>query len=253
MNNPGYLPDLTWKEAAEAFAAGGVALLPVGATEAHGPHLPLQNDVYLSLELCARIRAALAADPGAAPAVVLAPIPFAVTEFASGFAGSVSLSPATAKGLLTDVLRGLGRHGVETVALVNSHLEPAHLSILADVAASFPERPRVLFVNHCKKPFALRLSSEFQSGDCHAGSYETSLLLASRFAPLVRTRTLPALKPVWLGLVKQMKRGVPTFEAMGAADAYFGEPSAASAEDGERLWAALVEMWLEAIRDSATG
>ncbi len=240
-----YLPDLTWKEAAAAFGAGAISLLPIGATEAHGPHLPLHTDVYLSLELCERIRLALPSDP---PVVVLAPIAFAVTEFAAGFPGTVSLSPATAKSLLSDVLRSLGRHGVKTVALVNSHLEPAHLSILGEVAAAFPDRPRALFVNHSKKPWALKLSAEFQGGDCHAGSYETSLLMSSRFAPLVRTPLLPGLKPVSLGLVKQMRRGVTTFEAMGASDAYFGEPGVASAEEGERLWAALVEMWCEAIR-----
>ena len=40
---------LTWPEAKELFAADPVALLPVGATEAHGPHLPLDTDVTIAV------------------------------------------------------------------------------------------------------------------------------------------------------------------------------------------------------------
>lgn len=58
-------------------------------------------------------------------------------------------------------------------------------------------------------------------------------------------KTLP---PIKLGLVKQMKQGVTTFGAMGANDAYFGEPAVSSPEHGEILWQTLVEIWLEAIK-----
>ncbi|MBI3843803.1 MAG: creatininase family protein [Planctomycetes bacterium] len=239
-----FVPDLAWTDVAESFAQGAIGLLPIGATEAHGPHLPLQTDVYLSIELCERLRRAL--EPK--PSIVLAPIPFAVTEFAAGFAGTISLSPATSRELFMDVLRSLGRHGLETVALVSNHLEPAHFAILAEVAAAFPEKPRAILVNHSRRPLAQRIPGEFQTGDAHAGCYETSLLLASRFASTVRMERMKTLPPQWLGLVKHIKSGVTTFEAMGAHDAYFGEPAASTAAEGERLWTVLVEIWMEALR-----
>jgi creatinine amidohydrolase len=239
-----FVPDLAWTEVRDAITAGAVGLLPIGATEAHGPHLPLWTDVYLSIELCERLRRAL--EPRRS--LVLAPVTFAITEFAAGFPGTISLSRETSKALFTDVLRSLGGHGMQTVALVSNHLEPAHFAVLAEVAAAFPTAPRALLVNHSKRAFAERIGGEFQTGDAHAGCYETSLLLASRFAHTVRRDAMKSLAPQWLGLVKHLKSGVPTFEAMGATDAYFGDPASSTAAEGERLWKVLVDIWLEALR-----
>ncbi len=238
------LTDLTWREADDLFHKKPLALLPIGAVEAHGPHLPLYTDVLLSIELCERLSKALAPKP----VVILPPVNYAVTNYAAEFAGTISLSPNTAKELLSDIFRSLGRHGIENVALINSHLEPAHIRVLEEVAQDFLERPHVIFTNHCRKPLAQRLSPEFQSGDCHAGCYETSLLLASKSRDLVKKDKMKTLPPIKLGLVKQMKQGVTTFGAMGANDAYFGEPAVSSPEHGEILWQTLVEIWLEAIK-----
>src|SRR5262249_31294755 len=160
------------------------------------------------------------------------------TQFAAGFAGTISVSPETAAGLLDGIAESLGRHGLPRLALVNSHLEPQHIQVLEKVAAAPRERPRVLFVNHCRKPWALELSDEFKSGDCHAGSYETSLLLATPQRDLIdpKFRQLPAAPH---GLVGKMKSGAKTFEGMGAALAYFGQPAGASPEEGEKLWEVL--------------
>ncbi len=255
MSGAVYVPDATYDEVARAFAAGGPALLPIGATEAHGPHLPLHTDVYIALEVCFRVQAALGP---ARPAVVLAPFAFTVTELAKGFAGTVTLRPETARAALAETIESLGRHGARTVALVNAHLEPAHRQVLADVAAAAaaaaaasPDRPpRVVRADHARKPWALRLGDEFVSGDAHAGRYETSLLLASRFASTVRLDRARALPARPLGLLDHMRRGTPSFEAMGAADAYFGDPAAASVEEGERLLAVLVEMWLATLEEA---
>jgi len=238
------LTDLTWREAEDLFHKKPLALLPVGAVEAHGPHLPIYTDVFLSKELCERLAKALAPKP----VFILPPVNYAVANYAAEFAGTISLSPHTARELLSDIFRSLGRHGIENVAIINSHLEPAHISVLEEVAQDFLERPHVIFTNHCRKPLAQRLSPEFQSGDCHAGSYETSLLLASRWKDLVKKEKMKTLPPIKLGLVKQMKQGVVTFGAMGANDAYFGEPAVSTAEHGEILWQTLVEIWQEAIK-----
>jgi creatinine amidohydrolase len=238
------LNELTWPTAKALLENRlTVGLLPIGAIEAHGPHLPLGTDVFLSLELCGRIAQQLDAQR---PCLILPPITFSVTRFAAGFAGTISLNPATAEALLTGVIASLHRHGLQTVALVNSHLEPEHVELLAGIWRKITA-PRLVFVNHCRRPWALELGEEFKSGDCHAGAYETSLLLASRYAEFVNVEAARGLPPVNLGLVSKMKSGVATFEAMGAEQAYFGDPARASTEAGERLWEVLVRMWVEAI------
>ncbi|MCK6485611.1 MAG: creatininase family protein [Phycisphaerae bacterium] len=238
------LERLSWHQARDLLRRPDcVGLLPIGATEAHGPHLPLFTDNYLSDELCQRIAAALR---GRCTCVILPALTTAVTTYAAGFAGSIDLRVETARSLLEDMLSACSRHGPATVALINSHLEPGHIQLLQEAAAAPRDRPRVLFVNHCRKPWALELGNEFKSGDCHAGRYETSLLLASHWADAIDA-TYRQLPPVQAGLVAKMKAGVRAFDEMGADQAYFGEPAQASAEEGERLWSVLVRMWVESI------
>lgn len=236
----GFLPDLPWPEARRQIEAGAVGLLPIGATEAHGPHLPLWTDVYLSLELAFRVRAALPT-----PALVLPPLTLTVTTYAAGFAGSISLTPEAARPWLHGLLDELARHGMQRVALLNSHLEPGHVALLKEAAQR--ETPEVLFVDHCRKPWALELGDEFKSGDCHAGAYETSLMLASRYADKVDMEAASGLEPRFVGLVSHMRQGTKSFEAMGAGEAYFGDPKAATQAQGEAIWEPFVRMWTEAI------
>ncbi|HEY3246500.1 MAG TPA: creatininase family protein [Phycisphaerae bacterium] len=238
------LSELSWP-AAKALLENRltVGLLPIGAIEAHGPHLPLGTDVFLSLELCRRIAQRLDTKR---PCLVLPPITMSVTRFAASFAGTINIRPDIAEALLTDVIAALQRHGLHTLALVNSHLELEHVELLAGIARKITA-PRVVFVNHCRRPWALELGEEFKSGDCHAGAYETSLLLASQYAEFVDAEAARRLPAVNVGLVSKMKAGVGSFEAMGAEQAYFGDPAKASVEEGERLWEVLVRMWVEAI------
>src|SRR5262249_13755823 len=89
-----------------------------------------------------------------------------------------------------------------------------------------------------KKRWAELLGDAFQQGD-HAGAFETSLMMAA--APnLVRERERISLAPME-GLVPALKKGAKTFTEAGGEAAYFGDPTAASAEEGENLFEALVE------------
>lgn len=242
----GFLPDLSWEAAREALAGGAVGLLPIGATEAHGPHLPLGTDVYLSLELCARVRTALEQ-----PALILPPVTLTVTRCAAGFPGTVSLPPEVVGPWLAAYLDGLAESGFARVALVNSHLEPGHVSLLIE-AARRQEGPEVVFVDHCRKPWALELGEEFKSGDCHAGAYETSMMLASRFADRVDVAAAQTLEPRFVGLIRHLREGTTDFTAMGADQAYFGDPAASAIALGESIWSTLTRMWVEALVGGAT-
>ena len=91
------------------------------------------------------------------------------------------------------------------------------------------------------KRWARTLSPEFKSGECHAGRYETSIVMAA--APELVTEALRTrLSPVPISLSENLKAGVMTFEAMGMALAYAGDPASASVEEGEQLVQRLGEM-----------
>ncbi len=246
------LAAMTWEEARDAAGASTVAILPVGAIEAHGPHLPLDTDVIIALAM-ARAGAARVAARGTR-VVVLPPLTYTAAAFAAGFAGTLSLRPETVTATVVDIAAGLTRHGFGLLAVANAHLDPAHLASL-DAAVHVIRRERaiaVAFPNIATKPWALRLSDEFKSGACHAGQFETSIVLAER-PELVRESARIALAPNPTSLSRAIRDGKRTFEEAGGTRAYFGYPAQATAEEGRatvEVLGAILDEAIQAERDA---
>lgn len=222
---------LTWEEARDAAAAGAVALVPVGSTEAHGPHLPLGTDVVIATGVARRAAEKLVAR--GQRAVIFPALAYGVTEFAGGFTGTVSLRPETLRALVVDMARSLHGQGFGPVVLVNHHLEPDHFAAL-HAAAEEAAPARVIVPDHRRKPWALALGEEFCRGGSHAGTYETSLVLAADPGLVRESRTdLPRFE---VDLGKAIRAGARTFLEIGGTRAYFGDPAAATSEQGESLF-----------------
>ncbi|MGH9259111.1 MAG: creatininase family protein, partial [Acidimicrobiales bacterium] len=174
------LAHLTWEEVRDLDRAAAVALLPVGAVEAHGPHLPLGTDVIIAEAMARRAAEKLAAQ--GREAVLLPALAYTAAEFAAGFPGTVSLAPDSVTRAVVEIARSLTRHGFAALALANAHLDPTHrASLAAAVAASTREHLLPVVVpDITRTPWVERLTDEFKSGACHAGQYETSIVLAVR-------------------------------------------------------------------------
>ncbi len=244
------LAAMTWPEARDAFAAGAVAFLPVGATEAHGPHLTLDTDVWIAVGAAQRAAASLERD--GMPALVLPPLAYGVSFFGTAFAGTLPLAAATMTAVVRDVLAGLDRYGCTAAVIVNSHLEPAHATALnagiAAAEAATAGRLRAVFPDLREPRWSALLSEEFRRGARHAGAYETSLML--RDAPdHVRETERAALPPVWIDLPAAIRAGAQTFAEAGATMGYFGDPAAATVAEGEAMFAALAQIYVTALRE----
>jgi creatinine amidohydrolase len=225
---------------------GVIALVPVGSTEPHGPHLGLGTDVIISAAAC--LRACELLDKRGTMLGVIAPaISYGVTDCATGFAGAVSIPAAVLTQYITAVVDGLLASGVRHVCLVNNHLEPAQD---AAVRAVLPGREtKVSYACPLAKKWARTLSAEFKSGACHAGRYETSIVMAA--APELVTEALrQRLAPVPISLSEKLKAGINTFEAMGMELAYAGDPASATVEEGEQLIQRLGEMVVGEVLES---
>jgi creatinine amidohydrolase len=250
-----YFVDLTSPEVA-AIRAGDrtpVLLLPVGAVEPHGPHAPLGTDAIISAGMCRRAVDVLADDP-AVRVLILPPLPYGVTHFAEAFPGAVGVSPSTLRGLVVDLCTGLIDAGLPHVVIVNNHFEPAHVSTLRDaVAGVLDDRGvRIGYLDLVRRRNAARLTEEFRSGECHAGRYETSLVLADR-PELVDTERMRTLPRVPVNLVAAMSAGQHDFVAMGMDQAYCGAPAESTADEGVSTFDTLAELLVAEIRETAAG
>jgi len=224
-------------------------LLPVGATEAHGPHLPLGTDTIIAIAM-ARAGGGRLAAKGIA-GVMLPPLWYSAAPFAAGFPGTLSVSPATVRELVLDVARELTRLEFMALAIANAHLDPAHLGALSEAAerANAEGLLPVAVPDLTRRATAAKLGDEFKSGACHAGRYEGSIVMAER-PELVREDIQKSLAHNPASLSTAIRAGITTFEQAGGPRAYFGWPADANAEEGEATVEILGEILAEAVHEA---
>jgi creatinine amidohydrolase len=237
-------------ESMRALLEGGrrvAALVPVGSVEPHGPHLPLGTDTVISEAAADRAVGLLAARQ--VSAIVAPAVPYGVTHYASGFAGAVSVNEDALQAFLRAVARAWLDAGCAHVCLVNNHLEPEHDATVRRAVAEGFVPGSTSVASPLTRRWARTLSAEFKSGACHAGRYETSLVLAASPAAvdMDAARSLPDLD---ISLSRGIAEGKTTFASMGIERAYTGSPSQASAAEGEALLALLAEMIAGEVSDA---
>jgi creatinine amidohydrolase len=213
---------------------GAVHLLPLGATEPHGPHAPISTDTVISVAICERAAERLA---GEIPVLVLPAMPYGVTRYGSAFPGAVSIAEDTLRSLVTEIAESVG-----PLVLVNSHFEPEQVETLRSTGLPLLDLTR--------RSNAERLTEEFRSGSCHAGRYETSLVLADR-PELVHADRMRDLEERHVDMPAAISAGQTDFLAMGMTQAYSGSPAESSAEEGRETFETLTDMLVELIREVA--
>jgi creatinine amidohydrolase len=234
------LTDLTWEQVRDLDRARAVAILPLGAIEAHGPHLPLGTDTVIA-DAMARAGAERLAQ--SFTTVLLPALSYSAAPFGAGFSGTLSLPAETVSAMLLGLVRELTRHGFAALAIANAHLDPAHLRSIEDLVAR-ARNDRLLPViapDLTRKPWAQRLGDEFRTGACHAGRFEGSVVMAAR-PDLVREPVRRALPPNPASLSDAIRDGARTFEQAGGPRAYFGWPADATADEGRATIATLGEI-----------
>ena len=240
------LAQLTWEEVRDLDRRETLVVLPVGAIEAHGPHLPLDTDVVIATAM-ARAGAHKLAARGRA-VVILPALAYTAATFGAAFTGTLSISGITVTALILDLARGLSRQGFRLLALANAHLDPEHLTALHEAGTLGVANGLlpIIFPDLTRKPWATRLGDEFKSGACHAGRFESSIVLNER-AKSVRDQVRVSLTPNLRSLSQAIKAGKRTFAEAGGPRAYFGDPAAATPEEGSKLVDALGGILEEAV------
>ena len=240
-NHATYLGDLTWQQAHDELAHRPVGLLPIGAIEAHGPHLPLDADVIIATATA--VRAAERLSQRNVPALILPSISYSISFVGTSFAGTTPVAHDAFEAYLSSVLVQHGRQGYRAIVCCNAHLEPAHVERVAAASrlASHESGIPVLFPDQRVAPYVNLLSDEFRAGARHAGGYVTSIVMAAR-PDAVRMDIVRDLEPIRIDLPAMLRAGARTFAEAGATLGYFGDPASASVEEGERMLDALAEI-----------
>jgi creatinine amidohydrolase len=218
-----------------------LVLLPLGAIEQHGPHLPLAVD-WLGADALARHVAPHL--ERARYRCVLAPsLPYGASPLAADWSGTVSLRGSTLRRLVLEILDALVGHGFRRFVLVNYQADPGHLAAMAAIKRAAERRRgvRVLFAGFAPGASAAMLDprvtallrSRRPQREWHAGELETAMMLAVR-PDLVRRTVARRLPPAWVDWRARLTPGTTFRQMHPRGRGYFGSPAAGRAATGRR-------------------
>ena len=165
--------EMTAADIQNAAQAGAIAVLPIGAIEQHGPHLPVGTDCLIG-QACAE--AALAGTQTKETFLLLPHISYGLSVEHDGYAGTVTLSPQTVLGMLTEIGASVALAGIGHLVIVTGHGGNEHI---IEVAAREIRRTHQLNV-FCVELFRCMDGLGVSDDDIHAGQFETSVLLHLR-------------------------------------------------------------------------
>jgi len=233
--------------------ANGIAILPIGATEEHGPHLPLCTDT-ITTEVTV-LRAAKEAKVVMAPA-----IPYGNSRQNIGFAGTISIRPSVFAEFVKDVCYSLYRHGFDKIVVVNGHGGNAALLTVA-LEEFHLDTKAVTALVKCWALAEIEPPPGALPFEGHAGRQETELMLALTPDDVDRAEYVVSEPTVALGeraalappqynpFDEPITFLISTWES--TVTGHYGDPSKATAERGHMvldLWAQNLTSFLKRLK-----
>jgi creatinine amidohydrolase len=234
---------LSWPEVGEAAKAGRVIVLPVGTTEQHGPHLPLDVDTYLCARVCEGA-AALVPDE----VLVMPPLPYGFNWHHIDFPGTIGIAWDTYVHFLLDIVKSVTHHGFRKVLIVNGH---GSNRILVEIAArqATMDNPAIcagFSYFELGREAVGRLRESPKGWVAHADEIETSLYLylrpegVRRDAIAAENNMLPS-DFWWQDLEVGARIGMMEWWSTFSDTGVLGDPTLASSEKGEALYTIMTE------------
>lgn len=221
---------LAWPAVGRLMSTGALPILPFGAQEQHGPHLPLATDTIMADGLSRGI----AREVGG---LLLPAVPYGQTTDNRSFPGTVSLSFDTVRAIAVDIASSVKPHGAKGFVIVNGDF--GNRAPLASAARQISDGGlRTLVVNY---PGMLEIAQQMCTtepagmGLYHADEFETSIVLALEPGDVVMSRAVahyPDYPPTFPSEPPDLREL--------SASGVFGDPRPATAELGHRLIDALV-------------
>jgi len=229
---------LTWEEAEQRLQRTDIALLPVGAIEQHGPHLPLDIDAFDANYLALQVAAAC----GAPRPLVLPLVPYGVSYHHQDFRGTLSISNEGMSRFIYDIGMSAARNGIRKLVIINGHGDNAPT---LNYAAQMINRDAGIFVcvdsGETSDSDINKLAET--PNDIHAGEIETSTTLAIRPEVVRRERAVnTTLQFSTHYLDFSSENSVPWYVRTSKISdtGVIGDATRANAAKGRKIWKIMI-------------
>lgn len=251
QKGPATLTEMSSHDVAAALQQTNVILLPFGATEAHGAHLPLGTDTMEAREICRRTAIRLAELN--CPVVIGPVIPFGTSNFHLGYPGTVSVKPETLIALIRDVCMSLYKGGFRNFVFIHGHdgSLPAMMVGAQNLVEETEEAQCVVlnWLTPLSKVYHTIQQSKKSEG--HGGEGETARLLVTHPELVHPERSeafhVPPEEMRKLQGPEHIKTGGAIFYSTRKYPNYYiGTPQLAQVETGEKGYAVIVD-WVSMV------
>src|SRR6201996_335108 len=231
--------DINWPELSAAGVERWIAVLPLAATEQHGPHLPLHTDVMIGEAYLERVRELL---PAELPATFLPIQPVGISTEHTDYPGTLTLSTEEALRDWMALGESVARAGIRKLVIVTSHGgNSAAMTLVAqDLRAQHGMLAVTTSWSRFGTPDGLFTAEELRHG-VHGGAVETSIMLA-RYPQDVNKDKIANFRPTSIAMEKDyrwLSAHRPAPFAWQAQDIHpsgaSGDATQASAEKGRQL------------------
>lgn len=225
---------MTWPEVEERLKVVDTAILPCGAIEQHGPHLPVDIDYFDAVYLANKVAEACS-EP---KPLVLPPIPFGVSYHHESFKGTISVTNDALSKFVYDIGMSLAKNGIKKLIILNGHGDNAPT---LSYAAQMINRDAHIFVCvDTGETSDVDLDDLIDTNnDVHAGEIETSTTLAIRPEVVQMDKAInETLKFGSSYLDYSSERGVSWYVRTDkiSDSGIMGDATKATAEKGKKMW-----------------
>ena len=238
---------LAWPDMQSYIKRMDLALLPVGAIEQHGPHLPLDTDAF-DAEYLARRVAAACSDP---KPLVLPLIPYGVSYHHQDFSGTVSIQNDTLARMVYEIGMAVARQGIRKLIIINGH--GGNIPALNYAAQMVHRDARIFVCAETGESSDVDIEDLVQTpNDVHAGEIETSTALAVRphLVHMGKARAaVPRFSSRYLDFTS--RRSISWYASTHrlSPSGILGDPTRASAENGRRMWEIMISHLVSLVED----
>jgi creatinine amidohydrolase len=179
------IDEMTSNEFAEAVERDPVVILPIGATEAHGPHLPLGTDAFQPEAIADAVAERI-------NGLVAPPIKYGQHSSTRNLPGTIGITSSTLRAMVVDILESLHRNGIRKVVIISGHAGSVHMAMIKDACEDVVRRYQMDVMFLADYDIGRHLQEEIGAGpgDGHGGMMETSRIMALRpdLVPFNRTK-----------------------------------------------------------------
>lgn len=255
-DNPVWINEITWQDFEEYVETEEhpTALVPIGSTEQHGPHLPLGVDGYQAKDMAEEIaqRTGIVAAP---------PIWYGDADHHLAFPGTISLSSQTVIDVLKDVYESLLTHGIENIITVNGHRMANNPAIGIASEQTKEANLDAFFATIDLVYFGVRIYRDMRESDpesgFHGGEFETSFMM-HKHPDLVKEENFVEesgggwtrfTSNDYVNLDDKVLTATSRHDWPEDALGHQGDPTKASAEKGEELIDRLLDNAVEFVDD----